>query len=322
MAGRAGDAPALKPHTPVTDRERDWTLRVLSVSLHCVRPPLCGDEEETGVVWSNSTCPEQWEHLLRAAADQRNVTQTDTSCFVCQANVNMPELDHYSSSSAEAVYVEVSLTLQQNDTAPVHLTLFGHNNNDSQYLHLSDQEGGKENYASLRCPPSADGANHSCCHLLFSSGAFARGWLPWKRTTEGEWSEWRCVLRVTWLSLLCVVLLLIVITVAQQIMEGRKRRSAKMKIHPFDYTCQGHLIDRAKRTEVNTLMVLSAEARGPYMWSALSSIEEVETPEETEAEVFFSDNMDNDYNGNIHHRSSRSPSARRAEQSITTAEPS
>lgn len=272
--------------------------RVLSVSLRCVRPQLSEEEveeraEEAGVVWSNSTCPEQWEHLLRAAADQRNVTHTDTSCFVCQANVNMPELDHNSSSSAETVYFEVSLTLRQNNTASVNLTLFGYDH-DSQYLRLSDQ--GDHNYALLQCPPSGDGANHSCCLLLLSNRTLSRGGLPWKRTTE---DEWRCVLRVTWLSLLCLVLLIIVITVAQQINEGRKRNSDKSKIHPFNYTSQGqHPIDRGKCTEVNTRMVFSMNTSGPYSWSALSSIEEVATPEETKTEVFFNDKMDNDRNGN------------------------
>lgn len=293
--------------------------RVLSVSLRCVWPRLRGAEEEsaqeTGVVWSNSTCPEQWEHLLRATADQRNVTQTDRSCFVCQANVNMPELDHNSSSSAETVYFEVSLTLQQNNTASVSFTLFG-SSHDPQYLHLSDQEEGREEShnrasSSLHCPPSVDGANHSCCLLLLSNRTFVRGGLPWKRPTEGEW---RCVLRATWLSLLCVVLLLIVISVAQQITEGRKRSSDKSKIH----LSQGHLID----DEVNTPMVLRIDTSGPFSCSALSSIEEVETPEETETEVFFNDNVDNDHNGNVHHRNSRATSVRRPEQTMTTTEPS
>lgn len=261
--------------------------RVSRVSLSCVWCQLCGDEEETGVMGSNSACPEQWQHLLRAAVDQRNVTQTDESCFVCQGNVTMPELDHNSSSSDELVDFEVSLTLLlRNNTSTANLTLFGYSH-DFQSLHLSDREEAKakRNYASLCCPPSADdGANHSRCLLLLSNRTFARGGLPWKRSTAGEW---RCVLRVAWLSLLGAVLLLIVITVTQQIIEGRKRISGKSKIHPFDHASQGqHFVDRAKRTEVYSPTVLSVDNSGPYSCSALSSIEEVETSEE--AEVFFS----------------------------------
>lgn len=221
-------------------------FRVLSVSLRC-EMGLCGDEfdaaEETRV---NSTCPEQWKNLLRAA-DQRNVTQTDASCSVCQANVDMPELDHNGSSPAETMYFEVSLTLQQNYTASVHLTLFGHVHNNSQYLRLSDRE--SHNYAAMHCPPSVHGANHSCCLLLLSNRTFAKDWLPWKRSTEGDWS---CVLRVTWLSLLCVALLLIVITVTQQILHDRKRSSDKLKMRMLDYTSKAqHSPSAIEETEAD-----------------------------------------------------------------------
>lgn len=283
--------------------------QVLSVSLLCVRLELCGDEEETAVVWSNSTCPEQWQPL-----HQRNVTQTDTvSCFVCQANVNnTPQMDR--NSSDDSLDVEVSLTfLQPNDTTSAQLTLFSYNH-DPRLLHLSDRQESeaKLNYASLHCPPSARGANHSCCLLSLANSTST---LPWQR------AEWRYVLRVIWLSLLCVVLLLIVVTVTQQIIEGKRHNTGKSKTHPYDYTRPGQLlIDRAKHTEVYKPMVLRKDNSGCYPRSALSSIEEVETPEE--CEVFISDNMDKHGKGNQYLHSSSSPPVRTTEQTMTSTEPS
>ncbi|KAK7929440.1 hypothetical protein WMY93_005835 [Mugilogobius chulae] len=220
--------------------------RVLHVSLRCVRPLLWGDveiREQTGDKWSSSTCGEHWEQV-RAAADQRNMTQVDRSCFVCQADVNMAGL-HHNSSPAESISFEVSLTLVQNN-ALSNITLLGHYNRSSQYLNFSkdeeevDQE--RKNHepgdSFLYCPPSVNTANHSCCLLWLSVQIFARKGLPWKHT--GTKDEWGSVIWVLWLSLLGVGLMLILITVTQQIIEGRRRSSDKAKIYTLSYAAQGN----------------------------------------------------------------------------------
>ncbi|XP_033837009.2 uncharacterized protein LOC117383558 [Periophthalmus magnuspinnatus] len=262
--------------------------RVLRVSL------LCGDEDsrdQAGGEWSRSSCGEHWEPI-RAAADHRNMTRADKSCFVCRADVSAACLHQNSSSPAHPVSFEMSLNLQQNNTTPPNITLLGWYNHTSLHLHLShdndDEEEREKNYESsdgfMYCAAlsDTDTANHSCCLLCLSLQIFAREGLPWKRSTKDEWGP---VLRVIWFSLLCVVLLVIVTMVTQKITKGRRRRSDKAKIYPLNYTTpEQHLTDE-KQQEVNTANALNR--RRIFTWSALSSIEEEDTPDESD--VFLND---------------------------------
>ncbi|XP_072319731.1 uncharacterized protein [Eucyclogobius newberryi] len=249
--------------------------RELRASLLCVRPPLC-DEESGGPHGdsssssssSSSTCGEHWEQM-RAAADQRNMTQADGSCFVCRAEVNAAGLDHNSSSPAETVSMEVLATLWQSNNASADITLLGRYNRSSRYLRFPDVEGGgggEPGDSFLYCPPPVEAANHSCCLLRLSARTFARGGLPWKRSAE---DEWRCVLWVVWLFLLGVLLLLIIITLTS-IAEGRGRCSGKtiLLLH-LEKNCTSSNVDK----------------ESPYSWSALSSIEE----EDSSDDVFCND---------------------------------
>ncbi|KAJ0050947.1 hypothetical protein NL108_009942 [Boleophthalmus pectinirostris] len=291
--------------------------RVRSVSL------LCGDEDsrgQTGGQWRSSTCDEQWEPM-RAAADQRNVTQAHKSCFVCQADVSRVWFDHNSSSPADGVSFEVSFNLQWNNTATEYITLVGRYNHSSQYFHLYNEEEKEKNYeysgGFLYCPGLAntDSANHSCCLLCLSLQITAREGLPWKRSTKDEWGS---VLQGVWLSLLCVVLLLIVTTVSQQIIKRRRRPSENAKIYRFNYTVKGHQLKDEKPQEVNTARALKLGRISEYSWSALSSIAEEDSQDETDAPL--NDYRDESSNENTHH--SNSSSIRRTDHTATIDKPS
>lgn len=297
-------------------------FKATNVSLRCERYQLCGDQESSDS-WRNKTCHKP---SLCPSANQSNVTEPHTSCFVCEGEVNMTKFELNSSSSAQSDYLEVWLDLHLNNTESMNLTLFGRYNPSTLQLHLSDDEGdgdgGEDDEGprevSLYCLPSLDTANPIHCLLWLSRQtlAGAKAGLPWKRTTN---DEWRCVLKVLWLTLLCAVLLLVVAVLGEIL--WRKHTSDKPKIHPVISTfTEQHFNNKEIYCEINTPEVIHLHPKLHFQ-SVLYPIEEVDTPDETETETLLDGNIDNGCNGHLHHRSASSTSIRRTDLvTVTTKE--
>ncbi|XP_029290346.1 uncharacterized protein LOC115010069 isoform X2 [Cottoperca gobio] len=240
---------------------------------------------------SNTTDPES--DLRRAAEDP------EKSWFVCETDMDMAELYSNSSSSDLKIHLEVSVNLQLRDAETLNLTLYGRNNHSSLHLHPPEEEDEEEEeknnvgqrkafYCCLPAPPTPESANQRRCVLWLANQtvltATAKEKLPWKRTQK---DEWRCVLRVLWLAVLCVMVLTVVITVLGLIY--RRRHSCKKpKVHPVGYDVTGQeLNDGDDHTEIN-------------IPKGLSPIPEVDTQDEIE--TLLDGNNDHCYTANLHHR--------------------
>ncbi|CAL1601449.1 unnamed protein product [Knipowitschia caucasica] len=240
--------------------------RVLHVSVVCARSLLCGGED--------STCTGHEEHKR---ADRRNMTQAE--CYVCKADVNISTLHTNCSTLGETFSFEVSITIQQNIITSENLSLLGHYNHSSYYLVLFDElEINNMSRDSLvYYSPSEDTDTYSYCLFWIS---ILSGGLPWKPS-----KEWRHVLWGAWVSLLCVVLLLIIITVTREIICKQKNQtfyfSDKVQIHPCNYADRIQKIAGKKHQDVINIKAFSVKTRFTHSWSALSAIEEVDTPDST-----------------------------------------
>ncbi|XP_070777562.1 uncharacterized protein [Enoplosus armatus] len=236
----------------------------------------------------------------------------------------MAELQSNISSSALKVHLEMSVELQLRDAETLNLTLYGRGNQSSLHLHppegeeeeeeekKKDDEGQKKAfYCCLPAPPTSESANQSRCLLWLANQtvltATAKETLPWKRP---EKDEWRCVFRVLWLALLCLVLLAVVTTVLGQIYRGRCK---KTKVHAAGYDFTGQqLNDGEKHTEIIIPkgMILHSYVSRP--WTGLSTIQEVDTQDHIA--TLLDGNVDHCFTANLHHRGHPSTSSVTEEQ--------
>lgn len=196
--------------------------------------------------WEKACTQENQSSMIDPASDtRRGGEDPEKSWFICETDVNIAKLHRNRSSSALKLHFEVSVELQFRDAETLNLTLYGLSNDNSLHLHppeeeeeeeeerkKSDDEGQRKAfYCCFPTPSSSESANQSRCVLWLTNQtvltAIAKERLPWKRTLK---DEWRCVFRVLWLALLCVVLLTIVTTVLGQIYWGRGS-SSKTNTH-------------------------------------------------------------------------------------------
>ncbi|XP_029993976.1 uncharacterized protein LOC115422062 [Sphaeramia orbicularis] len=309
--------------------------RVSKVNFHCLPYRACEREEQakkgehlnSGEDWRKNKCDpletsgsKEWQQVC-TKGNHGNMTglvsqswkgrnDPEVSCFICETDMNMKEVNKNSSSSAQHMNLEVSVDLQFRDAESMNLTLYGRYNHSSLHLHppeeeeeQEDDEGHKD--AFFYCPPllpTAQSANHNCCLLWLANQTVltvtAKEKLPWKRTPK---DEWRCTFRVLWLVLVCVVFLTIAATVFGQIYH-RKCPCRKPKIHPVRYNlARQQLNDGEKGSETTTPKVLiNPVTCGARPWSVLSAIEEVDPPGDTE--TLLEENTDYCHNANLHHR--------------------
>ncbi|KAM9362780.1 uncharacterized protein ABDE67_010025 [Symphorus nematophorus] len=268
---------------------------------------------------------EKWEQAC-TQEDQSNMTDPvsdpEESWFMCETDMDMAELQRNISDSALKVYFEVSVTLQLKDAETLNLTLYGLSNHSSLNLHPPEEEEEEEEeekkkddegqrkafYCCLPAPPTSESANQSRCLLWFANQtvltAIPKEKLPWKRT---EKDEWRCMFRVVWLVLLCVVLLTIVTTVLGQVYWG-KCSCKKPKVHPVGYNfTDQQLNDGEKHTHIITPRGMILRSDASRSWSELSAIEEVDSQDDIE--TLLNGNDDQCYTANLHHRSHPSSSS-------------
>ncbi|XP_040001352.1 uncharacterized protein LOC120799908 isoform X2 [Xiphias gladius] len=245
-----------------------------------------------------------------ASDSRRGSNDSEKNWFMCQTDMDMAGLKSNILSSATAlkVHLEVSVELHLGNEDTLNLTLYGHSNYSSLDLHPPEEqeeeedkkkgdEGQKAFYCCLPVLPTSESANQSRCLLWLAnqtvSTAAAKEKLPWKRTQK---DEWRCVFRVVWMALLCVVLLTIVTTVLGQIYFG-KRSCKKPMVQPvYNFTVQ-QLNDGEKHTELITPKgtVFNFYRSGP--WSELSPIEEADSQEDTE--TLLDETVDHCYTGKL-----------------------
>lgn len=276
---------------------------------------------------------EKWEracthgnhiNMTGPASDSRRGSEdSEKSLFMCQTDMDMAELHNNSSSSATALklHLEVSVELQLGDAETLNLTLYGHSNYSSLDLHPPEEQGEEEDkkkgdegqtafYCCLPVLPTSELANPSRCLLWLAnqtlSTATAKGKLPWKRTPK---AEWRCLFRVIWLALLCVVLLTVVTSVLSNLYL-RKRSRRKPMVRPVYNFSGQQLNDGEKRTETFTNTVLHSYTSLP--WSELSPIKEADSKDDIE--TLMDGNISHCYTANLHHRGNPSISSLTEEQ--------
>ncbi|KAK2817005.1 hypothetical protein Q5P01_025196 [Channa striata] len=243
----------------------------------------------------------------------------EDSWFTCQTDTDMMELHSNILTSVVKVYLEVSVEFHLDDTEALNVTFYSHNNFSSLHLDsleeeeeertTSDEEQNEAFYCCLPVLPTSELSNQSRCLLWLANQTVltAREKLPGKWSRTGEW---RCIRRVLWLCLLCVVVLIIVTTVIGQIY-WKGHSSKNPKVLPFDFTRQ-QLNDGEKHIEVAPIagpVRLSYEARH---WSGLSPIQECEIQEDIE--TLLDGSVDNCYTANLHHRVHPSTSSLTEEQ--------
>ncbi|XP_035516404.1 uncharacterized protein LOC118327224 [Morone saxatilis] len=257
---------------------------------------------------------DQWE---KTCTQQGRSNMTDPASdperkwFICETDLDMEELHRNISSSALKVHFKVSVELQLRDTETSNLTLYGYSDHSSLHLHPPEEEEeeeeekkgdegqGKAFYCCLPVPPTPESANQSRCLLWLSNQtvwtATAKEKLPWKRT---EKDEWRCVFRVLWLALLCVVLLTIITTVFREIYRGKCK---KPKEQPVGYRFTGQLLnDGGKQNAQIITHKGSLHCNRSRFWSDLSPIQEVDSQDDIE--TLMDGNVDHSYTANLHHR--------------------
>ncbi|XP_029363702.1 uncharacterized protein LOC115047113 isoform X2 [Echeneis naucrates] len=243
------------------------------------RKDLC-DPEHTAEwgKWEQSCTSGNESYTILDSKEGSNYSER--SWFMCQADLDMEELNNISASATPVdVHLEVAVELQLYEAETLNLTLYGFSNHSSLDLHPPEQleeeddnekgdEGEKALYCCLPAQPSLESASQSRCLLRLANQtvltATAKEKLPWKRTQRDEW--W-CIFRVLWLSLLCVVLLTTVTTVLRQIYLERHlcKKSMVPPVHNF------------KGGDVHTEISPKEKDRhvsSSWIWSDLSPIEE------------------------------------------------
>lgn len=253
---------------------------------------------------SNATDPES----LSGGAGE----DPEKNWFMCEADMDMAELQRNMSSSALKTHLEVSVELQLSDAETLNLTLYSGSNHSSLHLHPpgedeEEEEEGSEDegqrrvfYCCLPVPPAAESANPRHCLLWLANrmvwSATAQEKLPWKRSQR---DEWRCVLRALWLSLICVVMLTAVVTTVLGLIYWRRRSYKNPAVLPLGYAVTGQQLNDGEDTEIS-------------IPKGLSPIQEVDTQDDIE--TLLDGNVDHCYAANLHHRIHHSTSSLTEEQ--------
>nr|XP_046269441.1 uncharacterized protein LOC124072239 [Scatophagus argus] len=273
---------------------------------------------------------EKWEQACRQK-NQSNMTDSvsnstrggedpEKSWFMCETDMNMTEL-HSNLSSDLKVYLEVSVALQLKDAETVNLTLYGLSNHSSLHFYPPEKESGQDDvdmkddegqrkafYCCLPAPPTSESANKSHCLLWFANQTV----LNEAQSQLLSFYEWRCVLRVLWLVLLCVVLLAVVTSVIGQVYRERYLRK-KPKIHPAGYDFIGQQLNGGeKQVHIVTPKGMIPRSDGSQYWSELSPIQEADSQDDIE--TLLDENADQRHTANLHHRSHHSSSSLTEEQ--------
>ncbi|CAK6972230.1 uncharacterized protein si:dkey-192k22.2 isoform X2 [Scomber scombrus] len=266
-----------------------------------------GDEK-----WEQACTQESQTNMTNPLSDSRRGSEDQQmTWFMCETDMDMTELHSNMSSSDIMVYLEMSVEVQLKDVESLNFTLYGRSNHSSLHLYpleeeeeeeeeeekkkkkkkkKKDDEGQREAfYCCLPVPPTSESASHGRCLLWLANQtvltATAKEKLPWNRT---QTDEWRCMFRVLWLVLLCVLLLTIVTSLLSQI-DWKRCCCRKPKVCPLAYDLTGQqLNDKEKYTEINAP-------------KGLSPIQEVDTPDDIE--TLMDGNVDLCYTANLHHRS-------------------
>lgn len=260
---------------------------------------------------------------------RRGDEDPENSWFVCETDVDITELHRNHSSLASKVHFEVSVELQLRDAETLNFTLYGHNNDnflrlrppeeeevevEEEEIKKTDDEGlRKAFYCCFPGPSTSESANQSRCLLWLSNqtvlNATTNKELPLERTPK---DEWRCVFRVLWLALLCVVLLTVVTTVLGEIFRGKCLRK-KTKVPPvcYDFTnLQFGGGEEHKEIIIPKGIVINSS--GPQYWSELSPIQEASSQDDIE--TLLDGNVEPCYTANLHHRNHPSASSLTEEQ--------
>lgn len=274
---------------------------------HMCNPSQMAERE----MWEQSCTDEKQSNRTDPGSDSgRGGKDPENSWFMCETDTDMAELHSNMSSSVLKEYFEVSVELQLRDAETLNLTLYGRNNHSSLHLHPPEEEEEDEEkkreyegqrkdfYCCLPAPPSSESANQSRCLLWLSNQtvltATANETLPWKRT---EKDEWRCMFRVLWLVLLCLVMLAIITTVLGRVCW--RRNSYKKSKVPHNLTGR-RLNDGNKHAEVAVPKGTVPQSYRSPPWSDLSTIHEVNTQDDIE--TLLDGNVDHCYTANLHHR--------------------
>ncbi|XP_062285451.1 uncharacterized protein si:dkey-192k22.2 isoform X1 [Scomber scombrus] len=279
-----------------------------------------GDEK-----WEQACTQESQTNMTNPLSDSRRGSEDQQmTWFMCETDMDMTELHSNMSSSDIMVYLEMSVEVQLKDVESLNFTLYGRSNHSSLHLYpleeeeeeeeeeekkkkkkkkKKDDEGQREAfYCCLPVPPTSESASHGRCLLWLANQtvltATAKEKLPWNRT---QTDEWRCMFRVLWLVLLCVLLLTIVTSLLSQI-DWKRCCCRKPKVCPLAYDLTGQqLNDKEKYTEINAPKGMIPHIYGSRAWSGLSPIQEVDTPDDIE--TLMDGNVDLCYTANLHHRS-------------------
>ncbi|XP_040891495.1 uncharacterized protein LOC121180286 isoform X2 [Toxotes jaculatrix] len=284
------------------------------------RTDMC-DPYQTGEweKWEQACTEGNHSHMTDPASDsRRSSNDSEKSWFMCQTDTDMAKFHHNISFSGRAlnVHLEVSVELQLDDADTLNLTLYGHSNYSFLDLHPPEEQGEEEGekggegqkafYCCLPVLPASESANPSRCLLWFAnqtvSIATAKEKLPWKRTQKGEW---RCIVRVLWLALLCVVLLTVVTTVLGQIY--LKHSCKKPMVSPVNSITGQQLHDGEKHTEIITPRGAVLHFYRSRPWSELSPIQECKSQEDIE--TLLDGSADHCHAANLHHRGHPSTSS-------------
>ncbi|KAF7666232.1 hypothetical protein LDENG_00114490 [Lucifuga dentata] len=251
------------------------------------------------------------------------------SWFMCKTDRDMTRFHINNLLSDLKLYLEVSVELQLGDAHTLNLTLYGLSNHSSLYLHLPEQENEEEEedvkgqkealYCCFTTLPTSESTNHSCCLLWLANQtvltATAKEKLPWKRTGK---DEWRCMFKILWLALVCVVLLTIATTVLGQIYWRKCCKKPNVCSVSYNFTGQ-QLNVGEKHTEITTTKEMMLHTFAPRCWPGLSPIEEDETPDVSDS--LLDENVDHQsyditggFNAHLHHHGHPSTSFLTEEQ--------
>ncbi|XP_056265787.1 uncharacterized protein LOC130190411 isoform X2 [Pseudoliparis swirei] len=215
---------------------------------------------------SNATDPES----LSGGAGE----DPEKNWFMCEADMDMAELQRIMSSSALKTHLEVSVELQLSDAETLNLTLYSGSNHSSLHLHPpgedeEEEEEGSEDegqrrvfYCCLPVPPAAESANPRHCLLWLANrmvwSATAQEKLPWKRSQREN-----------------------------------------PAVLPLGYAVTGQQLNDGEDTEIS-------------IPKGLSPIQEVDTQDDIE--TLLDGNVDHCYAANLHHRIHHSTSSLTEEQ--------
>ncbi|KAF3687640.1 hypothetical protein EXN66_Car003312 [Channa argus] len=177
-------------------------------------------------------------------SDSRGSSENpEDSWFTCQTDTDMVELRSNILNSAIKVYLKVSMEFQLDNQETLNLTLYARGNLSSLHLNSPeveeeqemtvDEEQSDAFYCCLPVLPTSELSNQSHCLLWLTNQtvlkATAREKLPRKWTQTGEW---RCILRVVWLALVCVVLLTVTTVIGQIYWKIRSGTHLHHRGHP------------------------------------------------------------------------------------------